>query len=145
MVWRSLCRVRRRSADRSSPSRCSWSRLRACSPAQAHLRTYAPAWVARTTTARGCPSLTNSSTLSIKVRQQLRTQGASRTHLPVPTRADIAPRSTGAHAESFWAVGLEMARTECVQSLAGGASASVLREIVYSGIRMGTYEYFKDK
>ena len=23
--------------------------------------------------------------------------------------------------------------------------ASVLREVVYSGIRMGTYEYFKDK
>ncbi|KAH9917904.1 mitochondrial carrier [Epithele typhae] len=62
----------------------------------------------------------------IKVRQQLRTQ---------------AP---GARANAFWAVGVEMARTEGVRSLMGGVSASALREIVYSGLRMGTYEYFKD-
>ena len=61
-------------------------------------------------------------------------------------RALTTPHTApGARANSFWAVGLEMARTEGVRSLAGGVSASVLREIVYSGIRMGTYEYFKDK
>ena len=38
-----------------------------------------------------------------------------------------------------------MARTEGIRSLAGGVTASMLREVVYSGIRMGTYEYFKDK
>lgn len=38
-----------------------------------------------------------------------------------------------------------MARKEGVLSLTGGLSASMLRELVYSGIRMGTYEYFKDK
>ena len=38
-----------------------------------------------------------------------------------------------------------MARTEGIRSLAGGMSASMLREVVYSGIRMGTYELFKDK
>ena len=37
-----------------------------------------------------------------------------------------------------------MARTEGILSLTGGISASMLRELVYSGIRMGTYEYFKD-
>ena len=38
-----------------------------------------------------------------------------------------------------------MARIEGIRSLAGGMSASMLREVVYSGIRMGTYELFKDK
>ncbi|KAH9929293.1 mitochondrial carrier [Amylocystis lapponica] len=55
--------------------------------------------------------------------------------LPVP----------GARANAFWSVGLEMARTEGVASLMGGFSASMLREVVYSGIRLGAYEYFKDK
>ncbi|KAI0644406.1 mitochondrial carrier [Trametes meyenii] len=63
----------------------------------------------------------------IKVRQQLRRQ------------------TPGARANAFWSVGVEMARTEGVLSLMGGLSASMLRELVYSGIRMGTYEYFKDK
>ncbi|KAI0743363.1 hypothetical protein C8Q80DRAFT_1106739 [Daedaleopsis nitida] len=63
----------------------------------------------------------------IKVRQQLRTQ------------------TPGARANAFWTVGVEMARTEGIRSLAGGVSASLLRELVYSGLRMGTYEYFKDK
>lgn len=63
----------------------------------------------------------------IKVRQQLRTQ------------------TPGGRANAFWSVGVEMARTEGIRSLAGGISASMLREVVYSGIRMGTYELFKDK
>ncbi|EJF60391.1 hypothetical protein DICSQDRAFT_162011 [Dichomitus squalens LYAD-421 SS1] len=63
----------------------------------------------------------------IKVRQQLRTQ---------------AP---GGRANAFWSVGVEMARKEGIRSLGGGMSASMLREVVYSGIRMGTYELFKDK
>ncbi|PIL33920.1 transporter [Ganoderma sinense ZZ0214-1] len=63
----------------------------------------------------------------IKVRQQLRTQ------------------TPGARANAFWSVGVEMARKEGIRSLAGGMSASMLREVVYSGIRMGTYELFKDK
>ncbi|KAI0373511.1 mitochondrial carrier [Pilatotrama ljubarskyi] len=63
----------------------------------------------------------------VKVRQQLRRQ---------------AP---GARGNAFWSVGVEMARKEGVMSLTGGLSASMLREVVYSGIRMGTYEYFKDK
>lgn len=38
-----------------------------------------------------------------------------------------------------------MARTEGIRSLMNGFTASMLREIVYSGLRLGTYEYFKDK
>ncbi|KAI0633818.1 mitochondrial carrier [Trametes polyzona] len=62
----------------------------------------------------------------VKVRQQLRRQ------------------TPGARANAFWSVGVEMARNEGIKSLMGGLSASMLREVVYSGIRMGTYEYFKD-
>ncbi|KAL6307870.1 mitochondrial carrier [Sparassis latifolia] len=62
----------------------------------------------------------------IKVRQQLRTQ------------------TPGARHNSFWSVGLQMARSEGVLSLMNGFSASMLREVVYSGLRMGSYEYFKD-
>ena len=54
----------------------------------------------------------------------------------------VAP---GGRGNAFWSVGVEMARTEGIRSLAGGMSASMLREVVYSGIRMGTYELFKDK
>lgn len=63
----------------------------------------------------------------VKVRQQLRTQ---------------AP---GASTNSFWTVGLQMARTEGALSLMNGFSASMLREVVYSGLRLGSYEFFKDK
>ncbi|KAI0344580.1 mitochondrial carrier [Trametopsis cervina] len=63
----------------------------------------------------------------IKVRQQLRTQ--------IP----------GAKRNAFWSVGAEMARTEGIRSLLSGFTASMLREIVYSGLRLGAYEYFKDK
>ncbi|RPD78562.1 mitochondrial carrier [Lentinus tigrinus ALCF2SS1-7] len=59
---------------------------------------------------------------------------------------DMSDRSLapGARGSSFLSVGVEMARTEGILSLTGGISASMLRELVYSGIRMGTYEYFKD-
>ncbi|KAI0779878.1 hypothetical protein C8Q74DRAFT_1456295 [Fomes fomentarius] len=63
----------------------------------------------------------------IKVRQQLQTQ----TH--------------GTRSSAFWSVGIQMARKEGIRSLAGGLSASMLREASYSGIRMGTYEFFKDQ
>ena len=87
---------------------------------------------------------------SIKVRQQLRTQSTSRPPralLPTNNLLTLvcAAAAPGAASNSFWAVGLEMARTEGIRSLAGGVSASVLREVVYSGMRMGTYEFFKDK
>ena len=63
----------------------------------------------------------------IKVRQQLRT------HLP------------GGQKNAFWAVGAEMARTEGVRSMMNGFTASMLREVFYSGLRLGGYEFFKDK
>ncbi|KAI0328385.1 mitochondrial carrier [Cubamyces sp. BRFM 1775] len=63
----------------------------------------------------------------VKVRQQLRRQ------------------TPGAQGSAFWSVGVEMARKEGVMSLMGGLSASMVRELVYSGIRLGTYEFFKDK
>ncbi|OBZ67198.1 Mitochondrial substrate carrier family protein ucpB [Grifola frondosa] len=63
----------------------------------------------------------------IKVRQQLRTQ------------------TPGARANAFWSVGIEMARTEGILSLMNGFSASMWREVVYSGLRLGSYEYFKDR
>ncbi|KAF7797916.1 hypothetical protein EIP86_009123 [Pleurotus ostreatoroseus] len=50
----------------------------------------------------------------------------------------------GARANAFWAVGAQMARTEGVLSLMNGMSASMIREIIYSGLRLGSYEYFKD-
>ncbi|OCH88282.1 mitochondrial carrier [Obba rivulosa] len=62
----------------------------------------------------------------IKVRQQLRTQ------------------TPGSRANAFWSVGVEMARVEGVRSLLNGFSASMLREVVYSGLRLGSYEFFKD-
>lgn len=62
----------------------------------------------------------------IKVRQQLRTQ------------------TPGSLSNNFWTIGLEMARSEGILSLMKGFSASMLREIVYSGLRLGSYEYFKD-
>jgi len=63
----------------------------------------------------------------IKVRQQLRTQKPGATH------------------NAFWAIGSGMVRNEGVLSLTGGFGASMIREFVYSGMRMGTYEFFKDK
>ncbi|KAI0035952.1 mitochondrial carrier [Vararia minispora EC-137] len=62
----------------------------------------------------------------IKVRQQLQMQAA------------------GTTANSFWAIGAEMARREGPLSLMNGLTASMLREFSYSGIRMGTYDFFKD-
>ena len=56
--------------------------------------------------------------------------------------AHIAP---GAQGSAFWSVGVEMARKEGIMSLMGGLSASMVRELVYSGIRLGTYDFFKDK
>ncbi|CDO77620.1 hypothetical protein BN946_scf184946.g13 [Trametes cinnabarina] len=56
-----------------------------------------------------------------------------------------AAAAPGAQGSAFWSIGIEMARKEGVLSLMGGLSASMVRELVYSGIRMGTYEYFKDK
>lgn len=38
-----------------------------------------------------------------------------------------------------------MARKEGVGSLMNGFTASMLREVVYSGLRLGAYEFFKDK
>ncbi|KZT29837.1 mitochondrial carrier [Neolentinus lepideus HHB14362 ss-1] len=62
----------------------------------------------------------------IKVRQQLRTQ------------------TPGARGNAFWTVGHQMVRSEGLKSLASGLPASMMREVVYSGLRLGTYEYFKD-
>lgn len=63
----------------------------------------------------------------IKVRQQLRTQ--------VP----------GSRKNAFWAVGMDMIRKEGLISMGSGFSASMAREVVYSGFRLGAYEFFKDK
>lgn len=38
-----------------------------------------------------------------------------------------------------------MARSEGALSLMNGFTASMLREVVYSGLRLGSYEYFKDQ
>ena len=37
-----------------------------------------------------------------------------------------------------------MLRSEGAGSLMHGLNASLMREFVYSGLRLGTYEYFKD-
>lgn len=62
----------------------------------------------------------------IKVRQQLRTQ--------IP----------GQSANAFWAVGTQMVRSEGFKALTHGFTASMMREFTYSGMRLGTYEFFKD-
>ncbi|KAH9024909.1 hypothetical protein EDB84DRAFT_1564254 [Lactarius hengduanensis] len=49
----------------------------------------------------------------------------------------------GAKANTFWLVGLQMARNEGAMSLMNSLTASMLRELTYSGIHMGTYKYFK--
>lgn len=51
----------------------------------------------------------------------------------------------GATHNAFWSIGSQMVRNEGVMSLSGGFGASMIREFVYSGMRMGTYEFFKDK
>ncbi|EIN11785.1 mitochondrial carrier [Punctularia strigosozonata HHB-11173 SS5] len=63
----------------------------------------------------------------VKVRQQLRTQVA------------------GSRVNAFWHVGAEIARREGFRSLMSGFTASMLREVAYSGLRLGAYEFFKDK
>ena len=82
-----------------------------------------------------------------KVRQQLKTQGEtlvlSPHFIPHPHCAAHRP-APGSKANAFWTVGVQMARSEGMLSLMNGLTASMLRELTYSGIRMGTYEYFKD-
>ncbi|KAI0689966.1 mitochondrial carrier [Cytidiella melzeri] len=51
----------------------------------------------------------------------------------------------GTSNHAFWAVGAQMIRNEGVRSLLNGFTASMLRETVYSGLRLGGYELFKDK
>jgi hypothetical protein len=53
--------------------------------------------------------------------------------------------ASGASSNTFWSIGLEMSRNEGIKSMMNGFTASMLREVVYSGIRLGSYEYFKDK
>lgn len=48
-------------------------------------------------------------------------------------------------ANTFWVVGADMVRTEGPSSLWHGLNASLMREFIYSGLRLGTYEYFKDR
>lgn len=57
------------------------------------------------------------------------------------TRMVSAP---GQGANAFWAVGTGMVRSEGPLSLTNGFAASMMRELVYSGFRLGTYEFFKD-
>ena len=77
-----------------------------------------------------------------QVRQQLRTQG---TFASLLSGVKLTFRKeTGSKANTFWTVGRDMVRTEGTMSLMKGLTASMLREVTYSGIRMGTYEYFKD-
>ncbi|KAI8990742.1 mitochondrial carrier [Trametes punicea] len=63
----------------------------------------------------------------------------------VQVRQQLRRQTPGAQGNAFWSVGVEMARKEGLLSLMGGLSASMVRELVYSGIRLGTYEYFKDR
>ncbi|KIP08305.1 hypothetical protein PHLGIDRAFT_29642 [Phlebiopsis gigantea 11061_1 CR5-6] len=62
----------------------------------------------------------------VKVRQQLRTQ--------VP----------GEGGNAFWVIATRMVQHEGILSLTNGFTASMMREFVYSGFRLGTYEFFKD-
>jgi hypothetical protein len=50
----------------------------------------------------------------------------------------------GERSNAFWAIGTQMVRNEGVSSLGHGFTASMMREFVYSGFRLGTYELFKD-
>ena len=50
----------------------------------------------------------------------------------------------GEKTNAFWAIGAQMVRNEGAASLAYGFTASMMREFVYSGFRLGTYELFKD-
>ena len=67
----------------------------------------------------------------IKVRQQLLLQRSS----DASGVTTIKP--------NFWSLGKEMARTEGVRSLWSGVTASCLRELSYSTLRMGGYEPLK--
>ena len=50
----------------------------------------------------------------------------------------------GTGANAFWTIGTEMVHSEGVLSLTHGFTASMMREFVYSGTRLGAYEFFKD-
>lgn len=51
----------------------------------------------------------------------------------------------GSRKNAFWAVGMDMIRKEGLISMGSGFSASMALEVVYSGFRLGAYEFFKDK
>ena len=58
---------------------------------------------------------------------------------------NVNPAVPGAAHNAFWAIGMEMVRKEGALSLMNGWSPSMLRELIYSGFRLGTYEFFKDQ
>lgn len=104
----------------------------------AHASTAAPARqavVAKTFASAGLGNAVSAAITNpfdvIKVRQQLLLQ---RSH-------DASGSSTVK--PNFWSLGKEMARTEGVRSLWSGVTASCLRELSYSTLRMGGYEPLK--
>ena len=83
---------------------------------------------------------------SDQVRQQLRTQSEC-TSKGVPSSLGYLSMAVvpGSRQNAFWAVGMDMIRKEGLISMGSGFSASMAREVFYSGFRLGAYEFFKDK
>ncbi|GJE96767.1 mitochondrial carrier [Phanerochaete sordida] len=101
------------------------AKLAVLRPAQTSARDYALKYLCAAMSTMCASGVTNPFDV-IKVRQQLRTQ------LP------------GQSANAFWAVGAQMVRAEGPRALTHGFAASMMREFTYSGMRLGTYEFFKD-
>lgn len=75
----------------------------------------------------------------IKVRQQLLLSRSG----PAAIAKDAASAAAPQVKANFYSLGREMARREGVLSLWSGVTASCLRELSYSTIRMGGYETCK--
>ena len=82
----------------------------------------------------------------IKVRMQLQGEATASPVLAYAIdgrrahAAAVAPRQPGP-----FSVGLSVARSEGMQALYSGVSATVLRQFLYSSTRLGLYEYLKNE
>ncbi|KAH9016531.1 hypothetical protein EDB85DRAFT_2279892 [Lactarius pseudohatsudake] len=78
--------------------------------------------------------------IAVSTVDSVRSMGTPQSSL---LRQQLRTQAPGAKANAFWSVGLQMARNEGAMSLMNSLTASMLRELTYSGIHVGTYKYFK--
>lgn len=65
-------------------------------------------------------------------------------YLHKPIHLQRPRKAPGGTKNAFWTHSRRMVQTEGAMSLMNGLVPSMWREIAYSGIRLGAYEFFKD-